>query len=409
MNNRDFLKDFPTLNQEKNGKRIAYLDSGATTQKPNSVINAIKDYYERINANPHRGAYELSVLATDAYDEAREKVRKFINAEKSEEIIFTKNATEAFNLLAMSYGMNFINEGDEIVISIAEHHSNLIPWQNVAKVKGAVLKYMYTDENGELTEEEIKSKITDKTKIVSVTQVSNVLGTINPVKEIAEYAHSKGAIVIVDGAQSVPHMKVDVRDINADFLVIAGHKLLAPMGIGVLYGKKDLLEKMPPVIFGGDMVEYVYEQETTYNVLPYKFEAGTQNVEAAIGLSKAIDYLNEIGIENVEKIEKELVSYALEKLSKLEYVKIYGPKDINKRGGVISFEIDNVHPHDVASIFDTKGVCIRAGNHCAQPLMRYMGINATSRASFYFYNTKEDVDRLIEAIEKTYEMFSKWR
>lgn len=409
MNNRDFLKDFPTLNQERNGKRIAYLDSGATTQKPNSVINAIKDYYERINANPHRGAYELSVLATDAYDEAREKVRKFINAEKSEEIIFTKNATEAFNLLAMSYGMNFINEGDEIVISIAEHHSNLIPWQNVAKVKGAVLKYMYTDENGELTEEEIKSKISDKTKIVSITHVSNVLGTINPVKEIAEYAHSKGAIVIVDGAQSVPHMKVDVRDINADFLVIAGHKLLAPMGIGVLYGKKELLEEMPPVLFGGDMVEYVYEQETTYNVLPYKFEAGTQNVEAAIGLSKAIDYLNEIGIENVEAIEKELVTYALEKLSTLEYVTVYGPKDINKRGGVISFEIENVHPHDVASIFDTKGVCIRAGNHCAQPLMRYMGINATSRASFYFYNTKEDVDRLIEAIEKTYEMFSKWR
>ena len=409
MNNRDFLKDFPTLNQERNGKRIAYLDSGATTQKPNLVINAIKDYYERINANPHRGAYELSVLATDAYDEAREKVRKFINAEKSEEIIFTKNATEAFNLLAMSYGMNFINEGDEIVISIAEHHSNLIPWQNVAKVRGAVLKYMYTDENGELTEEEIKSKISDKTKIVSITHVSNVLGTINPVKEIAEYAHSKGAIVIVDGAQSVPHMKVDVRDINADFLVIAGHKLLAPMGIGVLYGKKELLEKMPPVLFGGDMVEYVYEQETTYNVLPYKFEAGTQNVEAAIGLSKAIDYLNEIGIENVEAIEKELVTYALEKLSTLEYVTVYGPKDINKRGGVISFEIENVHPHDVASIFDTKGVCIRAGNHCAQPLMRYMGINATSRASFYFYNTKEDVDRLIEAIEKTYEMFSKWR
>lgn len=409
MNNREFLKDFPTLNQERNGRRIAYLDSGATTQKPNLVIDAIKDYYERINANPHRGAYELSVLATDAYDEAREKVRKFINAEKSEEIIFTKNATEAFNLLAMSYGMNFINEGDEIVISIAEHHSNLIPWQNVAKVKGAVLKYMYTDENGELPDEEIKSKITDRTKIVSITHVSNVLGTINPVKEIAEYAHSKGAVVIIDGAQSVPHMKVDVRDINADFLVIAGHKLLAPMGIGVLYGKKELLEEMPPIIFGGDMVEYVYEQETTYNVLPYKFEAGTQNVEAAIGLSKAIDYLNEIGIENVEAIEKELVSYALEKLSRLEYVKVYGPKDMNKRGGVISFEIENVHPHDVASIFDTKGVCIRAGNHCAQPLMRYMGINATSRASFYFYNTKEDVDRLIEAIEKTHEMFSKWR
>lgn len=407
--NKEYLKDFPTLSKEKNGKRIAYLDSAATTQKPIAVIEAIKDYYEKINANPHRGAYELSVLATEAYDEAREKVRKFINAEGFEEIIFTKNATEAFNLVAMSYGMNFINEGDEIVISIAEHHSNLIPWQQVARAKGAILKYMYTNENGELTEEEIKSKITDKTKIVSVTQVSNALGAINPVKEIAEYAHSKGAIVIVDGAQSVPHMKVDVRDINADFLIIAGHKLLAPMGIGVLYGKKNLLEKMPPLMFGGDMVEYVYEQETTFNVLPYKFEAGTQNVEAAVGLSKAIDYLNEIGMENIEKYEKELVSYALDKMNKLEYVKVYGPKEVEKRGGVISFQIEGVHPHDVASIFDTFGVCIRAGNHCAQPLMRYMGINATSRASIYLYNDKEDVDRLVEAIEKTYEMFSKWR
>lgn len=409
MNNKDFLKDFPTLNKERNGKRIAYLDSAATTQKPTVVIDAIKDYYEKINANPHRGAYELSVLATEAYDEAREKVRSFINAERTCEIIFTKNATEAFNLLAMSYGMNFINEGDEIVISIAEHHSNLIPWQQVAKAKGAILKYMYTDENGELTEEEVHSKITDKTKIVSIAHVSNTLGTINPIKEIAEYAHSKGAVVIVDGAQSVPHMKVDVRDLDADFLVIAGHKLLAPMGIGVLYGKKELLEKMPPVLFGGDMVEYVYEQETTFNVLPYKFEAGTQNVEAAVGLSRAIDYLNEIGMDNVEKIEKELISYAIEEISKLDYVKIYGPRDIEKRGGVLSFEIEGVHPHDVASIFDTFGVCIRAGNHCAQPLMRYLGVNATSRASIYFYNTKEDIDRLIEAIKKTYDMFSKWR
>ena len=409
MNNKDFLKDFPTLNKEKNGNRIAYLDSAATTQKPTVVIDSIKDYYEKINANPHRGAYELSVLATEAYDEAREKVRSFINAERTCEIIFTKNATEAFNLLAMSYGMNFINEGDEIVISIAEHHSNLIPWQQVAKAKGAILKYMYTDENGELTEEEVHSKITDKTKIVSIAHVSNTLGTINPIKEIAEYAHSKGAVVIVDGAQSVPHMKVDVRDLDADFLVIAGHKLLAPMGIGVLYGKKELLEKMPPVLFGGDMVEYVYEQETTFNVLPYKFEAGTQNVEAAVGLSRAIDYLNEIGMDNVEKIEKELISYAIEEISKLDYVKIYGPRDIEKRGGVLSFEIEGVHPHDVASIFDTFGVCIRAGNHCAQPLMRYLGVNATSRASIYFYNTKEDIDRLIEAIKKTYDMFSKWR
>lgn len=407
--NKDFLKDFPTLNKEKNGKRIAYLDSAATTQKPQSVIDGICDYYKNTNANPHRGAYELSIAATDAYDEAREKFKKFINAERREEIIFTKNATEAFNLIARSYGMTFINEGDEIVISIAEHHSNLIPWQQVAKAKGAILKYMYTDENGEITEDEVKSKITEKTKIVSVTHVSNALGTINPVKEIAEYAHSKGAIVIIDGAQSIPHMKVDVRDLNADFLVFAGHKMLAPMGIGGLYGKKELLEKMPPLMFGGDMVEYVYEQETTYNILPYKFEAGTQNVEAAVGLSKAIDYLNEIGMDNIEKAEKELMAYALEQMNKLSYVKVYGPKDVEKRGGVISFKIDGVHPHDVASIFDTFGVCIRAGNHCAQPLMRYMGINSTSRASIYIYNTKEDIDRLLEAVKKAYDMFAKWR
>ena len=409
MNNRDFFKDFPTLNIETNGKRIVYLDSGATTQKPQAVIDAIDNYYKTSNANPHRGAYALSVAATDAYDEARAKVKNFINSKYVEEIIFTKNATEAFNLLARSYGMTYINEGDEIVIAISEHHSNLIPWQQVAKAKGATLKYMYTNENGELTEEEVKSKITEKTKIVSIAQVSNTLGTINPIKEIAEYAHSKGAIVIVDGAQSVPHMKVDVRDLDADFLVFAGHKMLAPMGIGVLYGKKDLLEKMPPLMFGGDMVEYVYEQETTFNVLPYKFEAGTQNVEAAVGLSKAIDYLNEIGMDNVEKLEKELMAYALEEMLKLPYVTVYGTKDADKRGGVLSFSIDGVHPHDVASIFDTFGVCVRAGNHCAQPLMRYMGINATSRASIYLYNTKEDIDSLLEAVKKTYDMFAKWR
>ena len=409
MNNREYLKDFPTLNIKTNGKRIVYLDSAATTQKPQVVIDAIDNYYKTSNANPHRGAYALSIAATDAYDEAREKVKNFINSKYVEEIIFTKNATEAFNLLARSYGMTYINEGDEIVIAISEHHSNLIPWQQVAKSKGAILKYMYTNENGELTEEEVKSKITEKTKIVSIAQVSNTLGTINPIKEIAEYAHSKGAIVIVDGAQSVPHMKVDVRDLDADFLVFAGHKMLAPMGIGVLYGKKDLLEKMPPLMFGGDMVEYVYEQETTFNVLPYKFEAGTQNVEAAVGLSKAIDYLNEIGMDNVEKIEKELMAYALQEMSKLPYVTVYGTKDADKRGGVLSFSIDGVHPHDVASIFDTFGVCIRAGNHCAQPLMRYMGINATSRASIYLYNTKEDIDSLLEAVKKTYDMFAKWR
>lgn len=409
MNNVDFLKDFPVLRANENGERLVYLDSGATTQKPIQVLEAIENYYKVSNANPHRGAYKLSIDATKAYDDAREKVKKFIDAEFSKEVIFTKNATEGFNLIASSYGMNNINEGDEIVISIAEHHSNLIPWQIVARAKKATLKYMYVNEKGEIPEEEIKDKITEKTKLVSITHVSNALGTINPVKEIIEYAHSKGAKVIVDGSQSVPHMKVSARDLDADFLVFSGHKLLGPMGIGVVYGKKELLESMPPYIVGGDMIEYVYEQEATFAELPSKFEGGTQNVEGAVGLAAAIDYLEDIGMERIDEIERELTGYAIEKFKELPYVKIYGPKDLSHRGGIISFEIEGVHPHDVASVFDSHGVAIRSGNHCAQPLMRYMGINATCRASFYFYNTKEDVDKLIEATKKTYEMFLKWR
>lgn len=409
MANRDYSKDFKTLNIEVSGEKLVYLDSAATTQKPDVVIESIKNYYENINANPHRGAYYLSVEATKAYEDSRETVKSFINAKSSKEVIFTKNATEAFNLLAYSYGMDKIEAGDEIVISIAEHHSNLIPWQRVANAKGATLKYMYTNEFGELTTEEIESKITEKTRIVSVGQVSNALGTINNVKEIIEYAHSKGSIVIVDGAQSVPHMKIDVQDLDADFLVFSGHKLLAPMGIGVLYGKQELLEAMPPFMLGGDMVEYVYEQEATFDELPYKFEGGTQNVEGAIGLKVAIEYLEEIGMENVAKIENELIAYAMEEIKKLPYVTVYGPQNIKNRSGVISFAIEGVHPHDVASIFDSHGVAIRAGNHCAQPLMRYMGINSTCRASFYLYNKREDVDKLIEVIKSTYNMFSKWR
>jgi len=409
MNNIDFLKDFPVLKADENGARLVYLDSGATTQKPVQVLEAIENYYKVNNANPHRGAYKLSIDATQAYDDAREKIRKFIDAEFSKEVIFTKNATEGFNLIASSYGMNNLNEGDEIVISIAEHHSNLIPWQIVARAKKATLKYMYVNENGEIPEEEIKNKITERTKLVSITHVSNALGTINPVKEIIKYAHSKGSKVIVDGSQSVPHMKVSVRDLDADFLVFSGHKLLGPMGIGIVYGKKELLESMPPYIVGGDMIEYVYEQEATFAELPSKFEGGTQNVEGAVGLAAAIDYLENIGMERIDEIEKELTGYAIEKFKELPYVKIYGPKDLSRRGGIISFDIEGVHPHDVASVFDSHGVAIRSGNHCAQPLMRYMGINATCRASLYFYNTKEDIDKLIEATKKTYEMFLKWR
>lgn len=409
MNSRNFIDDFPVLKADENGKRLIYLDSAATTQKPIQVMQAIEDYYRSNNANPHRGAYKLSIDATQAYDDAREKVRKFIDAEFSKEIIFTKNATEGFNLLSSSYGMTSINEGDEIIISIAEHHSNLIPWQIVAKTKKAILKYMYVNEYGELSWDEIKNKITKKTKLVSITHVSNALGTINPVKEIIEYAHSFGAKVIVDGSQSVPHMKVSVKELDADFLVFSGHKLLGPMGIGVVYGKKELLEDMPPYIVGGDMIEYVYEQSATFAELPAKFEGGTQNVEGAVGLGAAIDYLGEIGIDDINKIEKELMEYAIDKLKALPYVKIFGPKNLGHRSGVISFSIDGVHPHDVASIFDSYGVAIRSGNHCAQPLMKFMDINATCRASFYLYNTKEDVDKLIEATQKTYEMFLKWR
>lgn len=392
-------EDFPILSLKVKGKDIVYLDNGATTHKPKSVIKAITDYNEKINGNPHRGAHYLSVAATEAYEEAREKVREFIGGEKSSEVIFTKNTTESLNLIAYTYGVTFIKPGDEIVVTISEHHSNILPWQMVAKAKGAVLKYMYVNKEGRLTEEEYKSKITDKTKLVAIAQMSNVLGTKYPVKEVAEYAHSKGAIVVVDGAQSVPHMKVDVREIDADFFVFSGHKMLAPMGIGVLYGKEELLLKMPPFLRGGDMIEYVTEQDSTFAELPFKFEAGTQNVEGAVALAAAIDYLKNIGLSNIEEYEKELTQYALNKLQEIPYVTIYGPKDTKERGGLISFNIEGVHPHDVASIVDSYGVAVRAGHHCAQPLMKYLEIQASSRVSFYFYNTYEEVDKFIDSIK----------
>ena len=404
MTNYDIRKDFKIIENNK----IAYLDSGATTQKPEQVLEALKHYYEYDNANPHRGAYKLSIKATEVYDEAREKVRKFINAPKFENIVFTRNATESLNLIAYSYGLNNIKKGNKIVLSIMEHHSNLVPWQNVCKKTGATLEYMYINDDGTLNEDEINKKIVPGVKIVGITQVSNVLGTINPVKEIVKKAHEVGAVAVVDASQSVPHMKVDVQDIDADFLVFSGHKMLSPLGIGVLYGKENLLEKMSPFLFGGDMIEYVYEQETTYAPVPTKFEAGTQNVEGAVGLGAAIDYLNNVTMENVEKIEKEILSYAMEKLLNLDFVTVYGPRDLNKHAGVISFNVNKIHPHDVASVLDSENVCIRSGNHCAQPLLRYMGLDSTCRASFYIYNTKEDVDKLIDALYKTKKTFEKW-
>ena len=402
MNN--LKKDFPILEN----KNIAYLDSGATTQKPKQVIEAIKKFYETSNANPHRGAYGLSIEATEIYESTRTKIAKFINAKHREEIIFSKNATESLNLIAYSYGMDNLKKDDEVVISIMEHHSNLVPWQKVTKVTNSKLKYMYINENYELSDEEIENKITDRTKIVGITHISNVLGTINNVKKIIEYAHKKGAIVIVDASQSIPHMKIDVQDLDADFLVFSGHKMLAPLGVGVLYGKKELLEKMTPFIMGGDMIEYVYEQDTTFAELPNKFEAGTQNVEGVVGLGAAIDYIESIGYDKIQEIEKEVVSYAKQELSKLDYLTLYMTSNENKHSSVISFNINGVHPHDVASILDSVGVCVRSGNHCAQPLMRFLGIDSTCRASFYLYNTKEDVDSLVNGLNKAYEMFKKY-
>lgn len=356
MNIEEIKKDFPLL---KNSN-ITYLDSGATTQKPIQVINAVDEFYKKYNANPHRGAYSLSVEATEIYENTRTKIAKFINAKYREEIIFSKNATESLNLIAYSYGLENLKEDDEVVISIMEHHSNLVPWQKVTKKTGAKLKYMYINDEFELTDEEIEEKITDKTKIVGITHVSNVLGTINNVKKIIEYAHKKGAIVIVDASQSIPHMKIDVQELDADFLVFSGHKMLAPLGIGVLYGKKEILEKMTPFLMGGDMIEYVYEQETTFAMLPNKFEAGTQNVEGVIGLGAAIDYIENMGYDKIQQTENEVVSYAMQELKKLDYLTVYATPNKENHSSVISFNINGVHPHDVASILDSKGVCVRS-------------------------------------------------
>ena len=404
MNVENIKKDFPLLEN----RNITYLDSGATTQKPIQVINAIEEFYKKNNANPHRGAYTLSIEATEAYESTRQKIAKFINAKHPEEIIFSKNATESLNLIAYSYGMNNLKKDDEVVISIMEHHSNLVPWQKVTKATESKLNYMYINEEFELSDEDIETKITDRTKIVGIAHVSNVLGTINNVKKIIKYAHKKGAILIVDASHSITHLKLDVQDLDADFLVFSGHKMLAPLGIGVLYGKREILNKMTPFLMGGDMIEYVYEQETTYAPLPNKFEAGTQNVEGVVGLGAAIDYIQNIGYDKMQELEKDVLAYARQELSKLDFLTLYMTPNEKNHSSVISFNIKGVHPHDVASILDSEGVCVRSGNHCAQPLMRFLGIDSTCRASFYFYNTKEDVDRLVHALDKAYDMFKKF-
>lgn len=402
MNNTvKFKADFPLLGKPMGNNPLVYLDNGATTQKPQEVIQAIKEYYGSFNANPHRGAYELSIKATDIYENARMKTQKFINAKYSHEIIFTKNATESLNLVAYSYGLSHVGTGDEVLIAISEHHSNLVPWQYVCQMKGATLKYIYLEDDHNLSQRDIEEKITGKTKVVAVAQVSNVLGLINPVKEIIDRAHKVGAVVVVDGSQSVPHMAVDVQDMDADFFVFSGHKMLSPMGIGVLYGKEALLNDMPPFLMGGDMIDYVEEQHTDYAPLPAKFEAGTQNVGGAAGLSAAIDYINKVGFDYIEKQEKELTEYAISRMKEMDYIELYGCDSTrDNKTGIVTFNVKDVHPHDVSTIMDANGVAIRAGHHCAQPLMIYLKQNATCRASFYFYNSKEDVDKFIEALSK---------
>lgn len=400
----DYKKDFPIF---KN-KDIVYLDSAATTQKPKYVIDKVNKFYETLNANPHRGAYSLSMDATEAYESTREKISKFIGARYKEEIIFTKNASEALNLIAYSYGLDNLLPDDEVVLSIMEHHSNLVPWQYITKRTGSKLNYMYINENYELDDCEIKNKITNKTKIVAITHISNVLGTVNKVKKIIKYAHKMGAIVVVDGSQSIPHMKIDVQDLNADFFVFSGHKMFAPLGIGVMYGKREILNKMRPFLMGGDMIEYVYEQKTTFAPLPNKFEAGTQNVEGVVGLGAAIDYIESIGYDKINKIEQELYNKAICELKKLDFIELYIPSNKENHSSVISFNVKGVHPHDVASILDSYSVCVRSGNHCAQPLLRYMGVDSTCRMSFSIYNTEDDILRLVISLQKAYNMFEKY-
>ncbi|AKC67309.1 MULTISPECIES: cysteine desulfurase [Bacillus] len=403
MNIKDVREQFPILHQQVNGHDLVYLDSAATSQKPRVVIDAMNEYYRSYNSNVHRGVHTLGTKATDAYEGAREKVRAFIGASSVQEIIFTRGTTTALNTVAISYARANLKEGDEIVITHMEHHANIIPWQQAAKATGATLKYIPLQEDGTLSLEDVKQTITHQTKIVAVTHVSNVLGTINPIKDIAKIAHDHGAIIVVDGAQSTPHMQIDVQDLDCDFFAFSGHKMCGPTGIGVLYGKKDLLNNMEPAEFGGEMIDFVDLYDSTWKELPWKFEAGTPIIAGAVGLGKAIDFLNDIGMEEVSRYEHQLATYALERFKELEGATVYGPQH---RAGLVTFNLDDVHPHDASTVLDTEGVAIRAGHHCAQPLMKWLGVSATARASFYLYNTEEEIDELMAALRKTKEYFT---
>lgn len=402
MNVKEIRKLFPILHQEVNGHPLVYLDSAATSQKPLPVIEAVERYYREYNSNVHRGVHTLGTKATEAYEGAREKVARFLNAPVSAQIIFTRGTTSALNLVAWSYARRVLREGDEIVITPMEHHSNLIPWQQAAKATGATLKYVPLRPDGTIAVEDFAQTVTERTKIVAVTHVSNVLGTINPIKTFAAIAHEKGAVIVVDGAQSAPHMKVDVQDLDVDFYAFSGHKMCAPTGIGVLYGKRHLLEQMEPVEFGGEMIDTVELYDSTWKEIPWKFEGGTPIIAGAIGLAAAIDFLESVGLDAIRAHEEQLARYALERLRAIDGVTVYGPEE---RAGLVTFNVEGIHPHDVATVLDSRGIAVRAGHHCAQPLMRWLGVTATARASFYLYNTEEEIDKLADALQYAKEYF----
>jgi cysteine desulfurase / selenocysteine lyase len=393
---------FPILDQEVNGHPLVYLDSSATSQKPISVIEAVENYYRFDNANVHRGVHTLGSRATDQYEGAREKVRRFINARSTGEVIFTRGTSTSINTVAYSYARANLEPGDEILITPMEHHSNIIPWQQAVKATGATLKYVPLQDDGTVAIEDIQNLVTDNTKVVAIAHVSNVLGTINPIKEIAKIAHAKGAVLVVDGAQGAPHMKVDVQDLDCDFYAFSGHKMCAPTGIGVLYGKRELLENMEPVEFGGEMIDFVSLQESTWKELPWKFEGGTPIIGGAIGLAAAIDFLEDIGMDAILEHEQKLADYVMDRLQTVDGIKVYGPEH---RAALVTFNLGDVHPHDVATALDSYGIAVRAGHHCAQPLMKWLNVTATARASFYLYNTEEDVEKLVDGLLKTKEFF----
>ncbi|HFI0292256.1 TPA: cysteine desulfurase [Streptococcus suis] len=404
MNLERIRKDFSILDQVVNDEPLVYLDNAATTQKPQQVLDVLADYYQKDNANVHRGVHTLSERATARYEAARQKVADFIQAKSSKEILFTRGTTTGLNWVAQ-FAKEILQPDQEVIISVQEHHSNIIPWQQACQQTGAKLRYV-TLKDGELDMDHLRSLLSSKTKFVSLAHVSNVLGSVAPIGEIAELVHQVGAYLVVDGAQSVPHMAVNVQELDVDFYAFSGHKMLGPTGIGVLYGKEELLNRMSPVEFGGEMIDFVYEQSATWKELPWKFEAGTPNIAGAIGLGAAIDYLMEIGMDAIQAHEAELVDYVFPKLQVIPGLTIYGSQDLSKRTGVIAFNLDDLHPHDVATALDYEGVAVRAGHHCAQPLLRYLQVPATVRASFYIYNTKADCDKLVEAIIKTKEFFN---